>query len=43
MDLAPKTATVLRNGKEVIIPAEEVKKGDIVIVRKGTAIPSTAG
>ena len=39
MDLAPKTATVLRNGKEVIIPAEEVKKGDIVIVRKGTAIP----
>lgn len=39
MDLAPKTASVLRDGKEVIIPAEEVKKGDIVIVRKGTAIP----
>lgn len=39
MDLAPKTATLLIDGKEVTVRAEEVKKGDTVIVRKGDAIP----
>ncbi len=39
MDLAPKTATVLSDGKEITVKAEEVKKGDTVIVRKGAAIP----
>ena len=39
MDLAPKMATVLRNGKEQEIPAEQVTVGDIVIVRPGQAIP----
>ncbi len=39
MDLAPKTATVLIDGKEITVKAEEVKRGDIVIVRKGAAIP----
>ena len=38
MDLAPKMATVLRNGKEQEIPAEQVTVGDIVIVRPGQAI-----
>ncbi len=39
MDLSPKTATVRRDGVEVIIPIEEVKLGDTVIVRSGGSIP----
>ena len=39
MDLAPKTATVLRSGAEVEIPVEEVRVGDRVVVRPGRAIP----
>ncbi len=39
MDLAPKKALVLKDGKEVEIPVEEVKLDDIVIVKKGFSIP----
>lgn len=39
VELTPKTATVLRNSKEEKIPAEEVLKGDIVIIRPGEKIP----
>ena len=39
MDLAPKTAAVLRDGAEVEIPVEEVRVGDRVAVRPGRAIP----
>lgn len=39
MDLAPKMATVLRAGKEAQIPAENVRKGDIFLVRPGESIP----
>lgn len=39
MDLAPKTACVIRDGKEQIIPAEEVVKGDVFVVRPGESIP----
>ena len=39
MDLAPKMATVLRNGKEQEIPVEQVTVGDIVVVRPGQSIP----
>ncbi len=39
MDLAPKTATVLRDGKEVILPVEEVTVGDLILVRPGQSIP----
>ena len=39
MDLSPKTATVLRDGAEVEIPVEQVQKGDLVLVRPGSAIP----
>ncbi len=39
MDLAPKTAAVLRNGAELEIPAEQVQVGDTVIVRSGGQIP----
>jgi Cu+-exporting ATPase len=38
MTLRPKRATVLRDGQEVEIPADEVVVGDIVIVRPGEAI-----
>ena len=39
MDLAPKTARVLRDGKEETIPAEEVQTGDTFLVRPGESIP----
>ena len=39
IDLAPKTAAVLRNGAEVEIPVEEVTMGDLVVVRPGGRIP----
>ena len=39
MDLAPKTATVLRDGAEAEIPVEEVRVGDLVVVRPGQSIP----
>ncbi len=40
ISLAPKTATVILDGKEAEIPAEEIKKGDIFIVRPGESIPA---
>lgn len=39
MQLAPKTATVIRDGKEETIPAEQVQKGDVFAVRPGESIP----
>ena len=39
MDLAPETATVYRNGKEIEIPASQVQVGDTVLVRAGGRIP----
>ncbi len=39
LDLQPKTAVIVNNGQEVIIPAEEVNVGDIYIVRPGGAVP----
>lgn len=39
MNLAPKTALVLRDGKEIEIPAEQVQLGEIVIVKSGQSIP----
>jgi Cd2+/Zn2+-exporting ATPase len=38
--LAPKEAKVIRNGREVVIPAEELVLGDIFIVRPGESIPT---
>lgn len=40
MDLAPKTATVLRHGEEKEIPAEDIVIGDILIVKSGEAVPA---
>ncbi len=39
IDMAPKTATVLRNGKELTVKAEEIIAGDTVIIRPGEKIP----
>ena len=39
VDLAPKTAVVLRGGVEQTIPAEQVVAGDIVVIRPGEGIP----
>lgn len=39
MKLAPKTAVVIENGEEKNIPVEQVKKGDIFVVRPGESIP----
>ncbi len=39
MKLAPKTAVILRDGEEVTVPASQVKKGDIFVVRPGENIP----
>lgn len=39
MKLAPKTAVILKDGAEVEVPASEVKKGDIFVVRPGENIP----
>ena len=39
MKLASKTAVVERNGQEVTVPIEQVKKGDIFLVRPGENVP----
>ena len=42
MDLSPKTAVVLREGFEEEIPVEQVKQGDLILVRPGGSIPVDA-
>lgn len=39
MNLAPKMATVVRNEQELLISADQVKKGDIFLVKPGESIP----
>lgn len=39
MALTPKTAVVLRDGAETVIPVEEVRSGDLFVVRPGESIP----
>ena len=39
MKLAPKTATVVRNNQEVTVSIDDVRKGDIFVVRPGESIP----
>ena len=39
MKLAPKTATLLRDGAEISVPVEQVGKGDVFVVRPGENIP----
>jgi len=39
LKLSPKTASVLREGKEITVPIEQVSVGDIFVVRPGESIP----
>lgn len=39
MSLAPKTAVIIRDGREVEVPLEDVRRGDIFAVRAGDSIP----
>ena len=39
MKLAPRTATIYREGAEIIVPIEQVAKGDVFVVRPGENIP----
>ena len=39
VDLAPKSATVIRDGKEILVSASEVMQGDIVVIKPGQKIP----
>ncbi|MBE6827171.1 MAG: cadmium-translocating P-type ATPase [Ruminococcaceae bacterium] len=38
IDLSPETATVIRDGKETVISAQDIVKGDIIVVRPGERI-----
>lgn len=40
MELAPKTAIIEKDGKEIEIPAEQIAKSDIIIVKNGMSIPA---
>lgn len=40
IDMAPQEATIRRDGKEIVIPADEVEEGDLVIIRSGGKIPA---
>lgn len=42
MNLAPKTAVVVRDGIEETVPISEVKKGDVFVVKPGESIPTDA-
>lgn len=39
MDLAPKTANLIRDGKEISVAIEEVRVGDVFVVRPGESVP----
>ena len=39
MNMAPKTAVLVKGEKEVTVPIEQVEKGDIFVVRPGESIP----
>ena len=40
LDLQPDTATVIRQGQEISVPAETVACGDVVVVRPGETVPT---
>ncbi|MBR2407051.1 MAG: heavy metal translocating P-type ATPase [Clostridia bacterium] len=39
MKLTPKTATVVRDGEEVVVAVAEVRRGDVFVVRPGESVP----
>ena len=40
LDLQPASATVIREGQEMAVPAESVQRGDVVLVRPGEKVPA---
>ncbi len=42
LSLSPKTATVLKDSKEIVVPIDSLKEGDVFIVRAGANIPADA-
>lgn len=38
IQLAPKQATVIRDGKETVVPVEDIQKGDIFVIRPGETV-----
>ena len=40
MDLAPKQATVVRKGKEMVVNAADIRLGDIMIIKPGEKVPT---
>lgn len=40
MDLSPKTAAIISDGEEKVIPASEIRVGDILCVRAGDTVPA---
>ena len=40
VDLAPKTACVIRDGKEMTVPADSLSVGDVIVIRAGDSIPA---
>ena len=39
IDMSPKSATVIRNGKEIRVPIDEVKENDVFILKPGDSVP----
>lgn len=39
MKLSPKVATLVKDGKELVVPIEDVKAGDVFVVRPGQSLP----
>ncbi len=40
MDLSPKTASVIRDGKETLIPSSDIRVGDEIVIRPGDRLPA---
>lgn len=40
IDLSPKTATVIRDGREQVVPSDSLRVGDIVVLHPGEAVPA---
>ncbi len=40
MDLSPENATILKDGAEIVVPIDQVRTGDILVVRPGGSIPA---
>ena len=40
MKLAPKTAVLLKDGQEIVVPIDQVRRGDVFVVRPGENIPA---